>query len=163
MTTQLEINMSRLLASLLLAVSLPTMAQIYEYTDAEGNKAYTNQPPPTGVTATPVELEPTNVVDVPDIPPPAAPAPAPPATAPNNPQPTETTAVHDAPDEDDDQSYDTYYNHPSTSEVNDAVRRPRAVNLPAGVGGPAGGDGIGADPGVGRPGGAGHAGGGRGR
>lgn len=49
-----------LLISLLIA--LPAAAQIYKYTDAEGNTAYSNQPP-DGVKAQPVELPPLNSVE----------------------------------------------------------------------------------------------------
>ena len=42
-----------------LLIALPAAAQIYKYTDADGNTAYSNQPP-DGVTAQPVELPPLN-------------------------------------------------------------------------------------------------------
>ena len=48
---------------LLLAAALPAMAQIYQYTDANGNKVFTNQPP-DGVQAQTVELQPTNTVGI---------------------------------------------------------------------------------------------------
>jgi hypothetical protein len=57
--------MIRLLASLLLATSLPLMAQVYTYTDAQGNPVFTNEPPPEGVGAQPVNIPPTNSADVP--------------------------------------------------------------------------------------------------
>jgi len=44
---------------LLLCLAFPVTAQIYKYTDAEGNTAYSNQPP-DGVKALPVELPPLN-------------------------------------------------------------------------------------------------------
>ncbi|EJM48555.1 hypothetical protein PMI26_00634 [Pseudomonas sp. GM33] len=44
---------------ILLLIALPATAQIYKYTDAQGNTAYSNQPP-DGVTAEPVELPPLN-------------------------------------------------------------------------------------------------------
>ena len=44
---------------ILLLIALPATAQIYKYTDAQGNTAYSNQPP-DGVTAQPVELPPLN-------------------------------------------------------------------------------------------------------
>jgi hypothetical protein len=56
---------------ILLLIALPAAAQIYKYTDANGNTAYSNQPP-DGVKAQPVELPPLNSVE-----PQATPAPAP--------------------------------------------------------------------------------------
>ncbi|HEF4760475.1 TPA: DUF4124 domain-containing protein [Pseudomonas putida] len=47
---------------ILLLIALPTAAQIYKYTDADGNTAYSNQPP-DGVKAQPVELAPLNRVE----------------------------------------------------------------------------------------------------
>ncbi|MCW8276206.1 DUF4124 domain-containing protein [Pseudomonas sp. PCH199] len=47
---------------ILLLIALPAAAQIYKYTDADGNTAYSNQPP-DGVKAQPVELPPLNSVD----------------------------------------------------------------------------------------------------
>jgi hypothetical protein len=47
---------------LLLSLAFPVMAQIYKYTDADGNTGYSNQPP-DGVTAQPVELPPLNSVE----------------------------------------------------------------------------------------------------
>ena len=52
------------LICLLLMVSLPAAAQIFKYTDAEGNTAYSNQPP-DGTKAQPVELPPLNSVEPP--------------------------------------------------------------------------------------------------
>jgi len=46
---------------MLLLIALPAAAQIYKYTDAAGNTAYSNQPP-DGVQAQPVELPPLNSV-----------------------------------------------------------------------------------------------------
>jgi len=54
--------MRSLLIFLLLAFACPVMAQIYKYTDADGNTAYSNQPP-DGVKAQPVELPPLNKVE----------------------------------------------------------------------------------------------------
>lgn len=51
---------------ILLLIALPAAAQIYKYTDAAGNTAYSNQPP-DGVNAQPMELPPLNSV-VPQIP-----------------------------------------------------------------------------------------------
>jgi len=47
---------------ILLLIALPAAAQIYKYTDADGNTAYSNQPP-DGVKAQPVELPPLNSVE----------------------------------------------------------------------------------------------------
>jgi hypothetical protein len=47
---------------LLLLLALPAAAQIYKYTDADGNTAYSNQPP-DGVSAQAVELPPLNSVE----------------------------------------------------------------------------------------------------
>lgn len=53
--------MGRSFQFILLLIALPATAQIYKYTDAEGNTAYSNQPP-DGVTVQPVELPPLNSV-----------------------------------------------------------------------------------------------------
>ncbi|MBC3375557.1 DUF4124 domain-containing protein [Pseudomonas sp. SWRI92] len=47
---------------LLLLLALPAAAQIYKYTDADGNTAYSNQPP-DGVPAQTVELPPLNSIE----------------------------------------------------------------------------------------------------
>ena len=47
---------------ILLLIALPAAAQIYKYTDAAGNTAYSNQPP-DGVKAQSVELPPLNRVE----------------------------------------------------------------------------------------------------
>ncbi|KPU60382.1 hypothetical protein AN403_4517 [Pseudomonas fluorescens] len=47
---------------ILLLIALPAAAQIYKYTDADGNTAYSNQPP-DGAKAQPVELPPLNSVE----------------------------------------------------------------------------------------------------
>ncbi|MDR6960870.1 hypothetical protein J2W43_004879 [Pseudomonas brassicacearum] len=47
---------------LFLLLALPAAAQIYKYTDAEGNTAYSNQPP-QGVPAQTVELPPLNSIE----------------------------------------------------------------------------------------------------
>ncbi|MEB0044727.1 MULTISPECIES: DUF4124 domain-containing protein [unclassified Pseudomonas] len=57
---------------MLLLVALPAAAQIYKYTDASGNTAYSNQPP-DGVKAQPVELPPLNSVEHQPARPPASP------------------------------------------------------------------------------------------
>jgi hypothetical protein len=64
---------------LLLFFVYPVTAQIYKYTDADGNIAYSNQPP-DGVKAQPIELPPLNSVER-QLPP------APPADNVNNQQP----------------------------------------------------------------------------
>ncbi|KIP99796.1 MULTISPECIES: DUF4124 domain-containing protein [Pseudomonas] len=64
--------MRRTLACLLLILALPVSAQIYKYTDTNGNTVFTNQPP-EGTKAESVELKPINTTE------PAA-APAQPAT-----------------------------------------------------------------------------------
>jgi hypothetical protein len=55
--------MRPLLACLLLALALPASAQIYKYTDANGNTVFTNQPP-EGTAAESVDLPPTNTVEM---------------------------------------------------------------------------------------------------
>lgn len=62
--------MRQCLALLLLVFALPAAAQIYKYTDASGNTAYSNQPP-NGTKAETVELPPLNSVEtvVPAAPP----------------------------------------------------------------------------------------------
>ncbi|WNW12368.1 DUF4124 domain-containing protein [Pseudomonas sp. DTU_2021_1001937_2_SI_NGA_ILE_001] len=76
--------MRRRLACLSLLICLPAMAQIYKYTDANGNTAYSNQPP-DGTRAESVELKPLNSIPTPPAPaassPSAAAQPAPPAAA----------------------------------------------------------------------------------
>ncbi|MBR7195507.1 DUF4124 domain-containing protein [Pseudomonas sp. 14A] len=71
--------MGRTLLYILLLIALPAAAQIYKYTDANGNTAYSNQPP-DGMQAQPVELPPLNRVE------PQAPS-APQAPAAEQPQP----------------------------------------------------------------------------
>ncbi|WP_137886332.1 DUF4124 domain-containing protein [Pseudomonas sp. 2FE] len=51
------------LTCLLLALALPAAAQIYKYTDANGNTVYTNQPP-DGAPSETVKLPPTNSVEM---------------------------------------------------------------------------------------------------
>lgn len=53
--------MRPLFACLLLALSLPAAAQIYSYTDANGNRVFTNEPP-QGSNAQAVQLNPTNTI-----------------------------------------------------------------------------------------------------
>lgn len=54
--------MRLLTACLLCTLALPAAAQIYKYTDANGNTVFTNQPP-EGQAAEAVELPPTNTVE----------------------------------------------------------------------------------------------------
>lgn len=60
--------MRLILTCLLLSLALPAAAQIYKYTDVNGNTVFTNQPP-QDATAQPVELPPTNTVEM-QVPPP---------------------------------------------------------------------------------------------
>jgi hypothetical protein len=55
--------MRPILAGLLLVLALPAAAQIYKYTDANGNTVFTNQPP-EGTASEKVELPPTNAIQV---------------------------------------------------------------------------------------------------
>ena len=55
--------MRLIVSCLLAALALPASAEIYKYTDANGNKVFTNQPP-DGVQAQTVELQPTNTVGI---------------------------------------------------------------------------------------------------
>ncbi|MDB5984933.1 MAG: hypothetical protein JWQ69_5948 [Pseudomonas sp.] len=55
--------MHRTLIYLLLLIALPAAAQIYKYTDANGNPAYSNQPP-NGTKSETVDLPPLNSVDI---------------------------------------------------------------------------------------------------
>ncbi|WP_455923093.1 DUF4124 domain-containing protein [Pseudomonas putida] len=59
---------------LLMLIALPASAQIYKYTDAEGNTAYSNQPP-EGTKAQTLELPPLNSVQPQTPIPPMVPAP----------------------------------------------------------------------------------------
>lgn len=74
--------MRRSLVCLLLLVALPAAAQIYKYTDANGNTAYTNQPP-EGTKAQAVDLPPLPSINT------VKPAPATTA-APMTPMPSQT-------------------------------------------------------------------------
>ncbi len=86
------------LICLLMLLALPASAQIYKYTDAEGNTAYSNQPP-DGTRAQTVELPPLNSVQ------PQAPAapmmPVAPGTqrGSDNAPPYQTLQLTDIPDE----------------------------------------------------------------
>ncbi|HBX54391.1 DUF4124 domain-containing protein [Pseudomonas sp. UBA2684] len=55
--------MRRMLTCLLLTLALPASAQIYKYTDANGNTVFTNQPPDGAATQS-VELPKTNTVQM---------------------------------------------------------------------------------------------------
>jgi len=79
---------------LLMLIALPACAHIYKYTDAEGNTAYSNQPP-EGTKAQTLELPPLNSVQ------PQAPV-APMVPAPrdrDNVQPYKTLQLTDIPNE----------------------------------------------------------------
>jgi hypothetical protein len=82
------------LLCLLSCFALPVAAQIYKYTDANGNPAYSNQPP-QGVKAQPVELPPLNSIEAPKRPAPAAPSQIP-INAPDQP-PYAQLALTDVP------------------------------------------------------------------
>lgn len=56
--------MRLILACLLFALALPASAEIYKYTDANGNTVFTNQPP-QGTKAQEVNLPPVNTVQAP--------------------------------------------------------------------------------------------------
>lgn len=74
--------MRPLLAGLLLALALPATAQIYKYTDANGNTVFTNQPP-DGAASEKVELPPTNAIQA-----------QPPSTPASDPASTELEAIY---------------------------------------------------------------------
>jgi hypothetical protein len=67
--------MRQSLALVLLLFALPAVAQIYKYTDANGNTAFTNQPP-DGTKAETVDLPPLNRVGTTAPPPSTSPSPA---------------------------------------------------------------------------------------
>lgn len=69
---------------LLLAVALPASAQIYKYTDAAGNTAYSSQKP-EGIKAETVELQPLNSIE------------SQPRTAPGASRQTPTVVPHQPP------------------------------------------------------------------
>jgi hypothetical protein len=54
--------MGRVFLFILLLIAQPAIAQIYRYTDASGNTAYSNQPP-DGVKSQAVELPPLNSIE----------------------------------------------------------------------------------------------------
>ncbi|WP_024643325.1 DUF4124 domain-containing protein [Pseudomonas syringae] len=93
--------MRQSLICLLLLISLPAMAQIYKYTDANGNTAFSNQPP-NGTRTEVVELPPLNSIETQNPSRPAAnSAPqSPPASAPAQTQPQtayDVLALQDLP------------------------------------------------------------------
>jgi hypothetical protein len=53
-------------ACLLMLLALPASAEIYSYTDASGNKVFTNQPP-DGIKTESVKLPPMNTMDPPEV------------------------------------------------------------------------------------------------
>lgn len=67
--------MRLILASVLLVAALPVTAQIYQYTDAQGNRVFTDQPP-LGVDARSIELRTTNSLPAPTQSKPAAASPS---------------------------------------------------------------------------------------
>ncbi|MEO4046785.1 DUF4124 domain-containing protein [Pseudomonas sp. CAU 1711] len=87
--------MRLLTACLLCALALPASAQIYKYTDANGNTVFTNQPP-EGQAAESVELQPTNTVKAQPLPPVEQPAEAESKTEANQP-PYRTLELTDIP------------------------------------------------------------------
>ncbi|MFJ3471186.1 DUF4124 domain-containing protein [Pseudomonas sp. NPDC090203] len=89
--------MRQSLALLLLFLALPAVAQIYKYTDANGNTAYTNQPP-DGIKAQTVDLPPLNSVPT-NTPPAPSGAPAPQGQAPQNTAAYQVLALTDLPTE----------------------------------------------------------------
>lgn len=56
--------MNRFLLSVLLVISLPVSAQIYRYTDANGNTVFTNQPP-ADLPSLEINLQQSNVIPAP--------------------------------------------------------------------------------------------------
>lgn len=85
--------MRLLTACLLCTLALPAAAQIYKYTDSNGNTVFTNQPPEGQATES-VELPPTNTA------PPQAPAGSPqPAGAEQNQPPYSRLALTDLPND----------------------------------------------------------------
>ncbi|UTW09601.1 DUF4124 domain-containing protein [Pseudomonas benzenivorans] len=85
--------MRRMLTCLLLSLPLLASAQIYKYTDAQGNTVFTNQPP-DGSAAQSVELPPTNTVQM------QAPNTPPASSSPAEPQaPYRTLQLTDLPDD----------------------------------------------------------------
>ncbi|HXQ99522.1 MAG TPA: DUF4124 domain-containing protein [Pseudomonas sp.] len=79
--------MRRSLAFVLLLFAIPAVAQIYKYTDANGNTAFSNQPP-NGTKAEAVELPPLNSVE------PVAPVPASASPTQGQPPPQQNTAAY---------------------------------------------------------------------
>jgi hypothetical protein len=120
--------MRRLLACLLLALSLPAIAEIFSYVDANGNTVFTNEPPP-GSNAQSVSLPPVNSMAAPPNSPSAEPqndssaADQSPNSNPNS-QPTRQTVID--PNDDDDQSYDNDFN--TDQPARDILNEPRALH-----------------------------------
>jgi hypothetical protein len=79
--------MRQSLALVLLMLALPAVAQIYKYTDANGNTAFSSQPP-DGTKAETIELPPLNNVT------PASPPPAPVAAPQEQNQAPQSTAAY---------------------------------------------------------------------
>jgi hypothetical protein len=81
----------------LMLVALPAFAQIYKYTDANGNTAYTNQPP-DGIKAQTVDLPPLNSVPT-NTPPAPSSTPSPQGQAQQSTAAYQTLALTDLPTE----------------------------------------------------------------
>ncbi len=92
--------MGRTLLYLLLALALPVSAQIYKYTDANGNTAYSSQPP-DGIAAKTLELPPLNSVETqkPGVAAPVQPITAQPANALQSAAPYSAFELTDIPTE----------------------------------------------------------------
>jgi hypothetical protein len=102
--------MRRLIACLLLASSLPAMAEIFSYTDANGNTVFTNDPPQDSnaqnITLPPVNGMPAPPSSSPNTEPQNTPSQAP-STTPNI-QPPRQTIINQNDDDDGDASYDNF-------------------------------------------------------
>lgn len=122
--------MNRLLACLLFALSLPATAQIYTYTDANGNSVFTNDPP-GGVSVQSVNLPPTNTVA--DTPTDSSADQSVSGTPP--PAPTSTAPASSTSTSDDDS--DGGYAYDNQQELRDDADPARAAAIDANTPGPA--------------------------
>jgi len=117
--------MRRLLTCLALTFSLPAMAEIFSYTDANGNKVFTNDPP-QGSNAQVMSLPPTNGATAPAARN-SSPAPQDDTSAvtnrsvSNNPSPPPSTQVTTDPNDDGD-NYDNLNVDEPRREVLDEQR-----------------------------------------
>ena len=120
--------MRRLLACLLLAASLPAMAEIFSYTDANGNTVFTNDPPPDS-NAQSVNLPPVNGMTAtpnssPSTPPENTPSTAEqPTSSDPSTQPTRQTTINDNDNYDDEPNYEHHDVEQPRREVIDESRR----------------------------------------